>query len=369
MKQLKFRKLGGFTLIELLVVIAIIAVLIALLLPAVQQAREAARRTQCKNNLKQLGLALHNYHDTYRTFPCAAYWLWCPPGGMTNGLCSNAQPRNFTWMTMILPYIDQAPVYNQINFSQPGWGQLIGNNQRLQEISFPAFQCPSDPGISLSNRFNVGMTNYSGSEGYDWWNRPGSTLNGMFTITVHTKIAQITDGTSQTIAVAETTCYGFDPKPGVPGHHKMGGGQPRVGGTNAVFRPALLALETATCGAGIAPWSSGGGGCVEPNSAPAVLTPPVTSAGGAANLWGPTFQAPYAYQPTYIHCFGINNNWPGVNSYHAGGAQALMADGSVKLLSDNIDYPGEPSIGWSQGAGVWGALNTVSGNELKSLND
>src|SRR5581483_8700238 len=97
----------GFTLIELLVVIAIIAILIALLLPAVQQAREAARRTQCKNNLKQLGLALHNYHDNFNTFP---------PGGV-NGTAATSNYQGWGWSIMLLPQIDQAPLYNQINFS------------------------------------------------------------------------------------------------------------------------------------------------------------------------------------------------------------------------------------------------------------
>ena len=97
----------GFTLIELLVVIAIIAILIALLLPAVQQAREAARRTQCRNNLKQIGLALHNYHDNFNVITPLAYG----DGGI------NAQTSNPTWAwsTMILPYMDQAPLYNQLN--------------------------------------------------------------------------------------------------------------------------------------------------------------------------------------------------------------------------------------------------------------
>src|SRR5262249_28339082 len=100
------RKLLGFTLIELLVVIAIIAVLIALLLPAVQQAREAARRSQCKNNLKQYGLALHNYHDIYGQFA---------PGGDTQWWNSSF----VGWQARILPQIDQAPIYNQLNFSLP----------------------------------------------------------------------------------------------------------------------------------------------------------------------------------------------------------------------------------------------------------
>ena len=99
----------GFTLIELLVVIAIIAVLIALLLPAVQQAREAARRTQCKNNLKQIGLALHNYHDTMLTFPFAGTVGADVVNGATTG------PNGFNWRFFILPYIDQGPLYNQVS--------------------------------------------------------------------------------------------------------------------------------------------------------------------------------------------------------------------------------------------------------------
>src|SRR6266542_1460478 len=109
----------GFTLIELLVVIAIIAILIALLLPAVQQAREAARRTQCRNVLKQFGLALHNYHDTFRAFP---------PGhlhrGLFDGVADTANAAGnggtgFDWTTMMLPYMDQAPLYNQFNLNVP----------------------------------------------------------------------------------------------------------------------------------------------------------------------------------------------------------------------------------------------------------
>lgn len=99
----------GFTLIELLVVIAIIAVLIALLLPAVQQAQEAARRTQCKNNIKQLGLALHNYHDVYRTFPTG--WI-----AVENGRHNAHEGLNGAgWGSMILPYLDQAPLYQKFN--------------------------------------------------------------------------------------------------------------------------------------------------------------------------------------------------------------------------------------------------------------
>src|SRR5689334_11131670 len=101
------KKRGGFTLIELLVVIAIIAILIALLLPAVQQAREAARQTQCKNNLKQLGLALHNYHDAFGRFPSSAIWgVRLTTGPDTYG------PYHHTWLTALLPYLDQQNLFN-----------------------------------------------------------------------------------------------------------------------------------------------------------------------------------------------------------------------------------------------------------------
>src|SRR5580704_13836676 len=114
MLQPSSRAKRGFTLIELLVVIAIIAVLIALLLPAVQQAREAARRTQCKNNLKQIGLALFNYHDACKTFP---------PGYVDQNGNPNLTPDNdlgpgWGWASFLLPYVDQGNTYNQINFNQ-----------------------------------------------------------------------------------------------------------------------------------------------------------------------------------------------------------------------------------------------------------
>jgi len=146
------RKRRGFTLIELLVVIAIIAILISLLLPAVQQAREAARRTQCRNNLKQIGLALHNYHDVYGTFPMAFIVDAEVGAGITGA-------RIMSWNTAILPYIDQANVYNSLG---PGGVNVVGGvTNQESNVVIPAFLCPSVPRSNNANQgvgFGAGTT-------------------------------------------------------------------------------------------------------------------------------------------------------------------------------------------------------------------
>ena len=348
----------GFTLIELLVVIAIIAILIALLLPAVQQAREAARRTQCKNNMKQIGLALHNYHDVYQMFPMCDYWGREMDLGPDSGnIVAATDRRNFTWVAMILPYVEQGPLYQAINFNIPSWNQQIvsGNSTKaLQSIRLKGFECPSDPGFGGGmNRHGIAWTNYAGAEGYDWWKRPNHGISGVFNLNTHCSIQAIVDGTSNTIMVTECSTSGFQPNPGVPGHLHNGGGVPRKGGAgNAVFRSLLV--------------STGNNSDVAQNTGP----------NGAHNIWAAdgsgsgsfwnSFAAPYAMHPAYLHCFGINNNWPGASSRHPGGAQTLLADGSVRFLSDNIDYPGENVTGWESGSGVWGALNTFTGGETTS---
>jgi len=140
----------GFTLVELLVVIAIIGVLVALLLPAVQQAREAARRMQCTNHLKQLALALHNYHDTYQKFPAAAY---C--GGPVRVSGTTDIARCHTWIESLFPFIEQGPVFDQIDFSV---GNNLGVNPAiLNTIDIASLYCPSDPdaGMFVNTRENA----------------------------------------------------------------------------------------------------------------------------------------------------------------------------------------------------------------------
>lgn len=315
------RLVRAFTLIELLVVIAIIAILVALLLPAVQQAREAARRTQCKNNLKQLGLALHNYHDVAGRFPMqAVYGAW-------DGAAY--QPRHHTWISMLLPYFDQAPLYNQINFSAPAWGQahVTGNEM-------PALRCPSDTGTNRSNTRNLVFTNYAASEGHHWWNDASRPNRGVFTNTLEASIRDVVDGTSNTVAIAEVCGGSYVLNPG-GGGNRNNGGRPRVG-NEAVFRSAFVA---ATFTQAVTQGRVSGSG--------PVYTHPD---GSAISGW---FQggSPHHYAPIFMNHGGINNHWSGANSFHEGGIQVLMTDGAVRFTSENLDW------------GLWRALGSVNGGE------
>ncbi len=193
----------GFTLIELLVVIAIIAILIALLLPAVQQAREAARRSTCKNNLKQLGLAIQNYHDTHRTFPMNTRNVTG-----TNG---------FSWIAQSLPYLDQTPLYKKLNFNQKLTSAV---NRPVIQTPIPTLLCPTDPTTAVRSdlanwwawpaeptpgtvgRGPAGVTCYMGYQG-DWFdtNPPDGVFERSPSIAL--RMRDVTDGTSNTVIIGE----------------------------------------------------------------------------------------------------------------------------------------------------------------------
>jgi prepilin-type N-terminal cleavage/methylation domain-containing protein/prepilin-type processing-associated H-X9-DG protein len=204
--NMKKRSAGrGFTLIELLVVIAIIAVLIALLLPAVQSAREAARRIQCTNNLKQIGLGLHNYHQAVGTFPLGATLVTGNYGAVTYG-CWSAQ-------ALMLPYVEQGPLYNSANFSfavaYATLGQLT--NSTVVNTTLAMFLCPSDSLAATAGAGTQGTpytnnnNNYFGSMGTT--TRPSNpTTTGIFTGGGSNcyGIASVTDGTANTIAFSES---------------------------------------------------------------------------------------------------------------------------------------------------------------------
>ena len=291
----------GFTLIELLVVIAIIAVLIALLLPAVQQAREAARRTQCKNNLKQYGLALANYHDVFLMFPI----------GGTGGCC--ATPPNMGFQPRLLPYFDQAPLFNQINFNAVDASQqVLADGMKVISHVIPMALCPSD-GRSSSTYGGAGQTNYDGSLGsqgnvsvntscqpYQQFalklenNGDGldpNQLSGMGSRDGPSiKIASVTDGTSNVIHMGEIL-------PSCNDHY--GGGFWVTNGIGNFHASTIVPINDFTTCTWCLPSQVRVVGCTNPNN------------------W--------------------NISW-GFRSQHIGGAHFLFVDGSVHFLSENIDH-------------------------------
>jgi prepilin-type N-terminal cleavage/methylation domain-containing protein/prepilin-type processing-associated H-X9-DG protein len=209
----KARGKTGFTLVELLVVIAIIGILVALLLPAVQAAREAARRSECSNKLKQFGLAMHNYHDTVRTLPsgvAASGVDKCANAGSGQG---NARA---TWSVMILPYLEQAPLYDKFiqteNFSM-NWEQVgSSNNHALATLPNPAFHCPSDPYGQESASNYMACAGGGPPSGFASSDACAATstanfilyYNGAIYVNSKTNLSALTDGTSNTYLMGES---------------------------------------------------------------------------------------------------------------------------------------------------------------------
>lgn len=295
-------KRRGFTLIELLVVIAIIAILIALLLPAVQQAREAARRTTCKNNMKQLGLALHNYHDVHRTFPSGWIAVSASPHMAHDGL------NGAGWGTMILPYLEQAPLYGK--FDSKFAIEDPVNADFLKEI-LPSWQCPSDPkpnmwqilhedgsGTVLADLPTANYIASFGTEELDGCEGAAGTApvsssgqcigDGMFYHNSKVAIRNITDGTTNTLMLGERR-------------------------------------TDVTLG-----WFS--------------TWPGMVSEGDAAfqRIQGSADHVPNA----------PNGHFDDFSSHHTGGAQFCLGDGSVRFVSENVDH------------GVYQSLATIQGGEV-----
>ncbi|HWL10125.1 MAG TPA: DUF1559 domain-containing protein [Planctomicrobium sp.] len=219
---------SGFTLIELLVVIAIIAILVALLLPAVQQAREAARRSQCRNNLKQLGLALHNYHDVFNVFPPAV--IRGPNCHPTPTDTSPTRCNGLSFLARLLPYYDQANLYNMLDFNpNPAWnvpeGEALDRYELVAGTKLSILVCPSDPLRKADIRADMARTSYNTTIGdtVNWCSDPdwsqGANGSGQAAYTCtssqngrgiifgnsRTRIGDIQDGTSQTMLMSEWT--------------------------------------------------------------------------------------------------------------------------------------------------------------------
>lgn len=307
---------SGFTVVELLVVIGVIAILLALLLPAVQRAREAARRTQCLSHLRQIGLALHNYHDQHRVFP---YGMMM--GGSVEGSpLAPGMKVGAGWQIFILPFIEQQALYQRFDVTDTIWNHEPGvsgsgglysvRNAALGDARIALYKCPSDP---FDQRYEGGhdragtvfyqtTTNYSGMADSRAAHRPGVPLyvetvydgDGVLYNISSVSLGGITDGTSNTLLIGEVT--------------------------NGVV----------------------GGGSVTPIGWPWSLSP-VVSTGRGINPPGTV-----PGDGTFLR--DADAVWA-MSSYHTAGAQAALADGSARFLSENIDQ------------GLLEALATRSGSE------
>lgn len=306
----------GFTLIELLVVIAIIAVLIALLLPAVQQAREAARRSQCKNNIKQLGLAFHNYHDVYNTLP---------PGWVSaNYQVPAGETTIWSWGAFLLPYLDQAPLYNTVS---PGTRRidqnlaLGGANAAALTSPLPVFSCPSDVGPALNN-FDASLGDAVTGPDFATYNRYVTNGSANVAIAKSNYVISADTGDSNTPAVLAAT---YGPPLGVGwGDSKVGIRDITDGTSNTILvGERAFRLKGLYIGAGNALGFS-----------------PATSSGSYLNQQCRSCLAVIA-----VPYWGINQTVTnpshqsrGYSSTHVGGAHFLMGDGGVRFISENVDH-------------------------------
>ncbi len=349
---------AGFTLVELLVVIAIIGILVGLLLPAVQAAREAARRMQCSNNLKQLGLALHNYESAHKKFPAN------PGARVSQDVTGRYNQAWLAWsgLAMLLPYMEQANLYNQANFNF-SWANNRGgtvNNSVVARARIPSFVCPSDPGSSASYTRNMSPTSYGMSAG------PGSHWSlstmkpGLSTLSVWTPLRDITDGTSNSIAMSELR-IGLNKGRWIAGQlprdpsYRVITGQRLQRSNNRQGRiwrsiPAHAAQIQAYYQDCLAKYDAGTGwhGSSDEQGR-------FWAAGRV--FWGPyhtTLVGPNAGPACDNDRSVTDLSIKEPSSYHTGGVQAVLCDGSVKFVSENIDQL------------VWIAAGSINGGETLS---
>jgi len=310
----------AFTLIELLVVIAIIAILIALLLPAVQQAREAARRSQCKNNLKQLGLAMHNYHDTHSILPYGSRLR-----GSVQPTCAchgQGWVDDFSWYQPILPFIDQQPLYQQIDQNCPWYTNETGpstTNLLARRAKISAMECPTD-GMKTVNWDTEATARWSGNyvanfgnTNYGQTNKGGLTFGGApFGQSVGAKFRDITDGMSNTLLMAET----ISPK--------------------NTFLVADITM------------SKGGQAFVTYRTPNSSAPDDVTRSCPDDPAW-----------LQVASCNLLSGGWSGVDnqsyaarSRHIGGVQVVLCDRAIRFVSDSVD------------ATIWQRSGTTAGGEV-----
>jgi len=327
----------GFTLIELLVVIAIIGVLVSLLLPAVQQAREAARRAQCKNNLKQIGLALHNYLDTFTRFPPS----YCVVPGVTT-----TAGGQWSFLARILPYLDQANLQGLVN-----WGVAYSTQLNVATTRVPPYLCPSEVNDIMRVNTSTGVprdypANYAGNFGtwkiYDPTN--GSGGDGAFHPNSNYSTGAFMDGTSNTLCAAEVKAY-------TP-YIRNTSGDP--GATPPVATDFAAGLTGDGCCIGSS---------VQQNTGHTEWADGLCQQSGITTTFGPNTKLPYAlggttYDIDYVSwregttATRVTYAALPARSYHTGIVHVLLMDGSVRGISQNINLA------------TWRALGTRAGSEV-----
>ena len=380
------KKSYAFTLVELLVVIAIIGILVGLLLPAVQAAREAARRMQCSNNLKQLGLASLNYESTYKRFPSAMNGPIRLPADW-DGSWESSRGHHSAWLQM-LPYIEQSALYADItagafDATDRALGSPTGSREfgphslrpfHAYKKRIPGFLCPSDPGsqgngwddaqapIAYATNWGDSIYGSDGNHNGEW----GSfKARGMFSIvwthpTLRTggsgggkAIGDATDGTSNTLAFSEI-CV-FKDQGVLHGHY-------------TILSEALMAAAPINCQRTKGPNGT-------------IVGPLPSSHHRHGESWASGFTMNSGFMtvlpPNSPSCAADRGEWqPGIfsaNSYHTGGVNATRVDGSVSFISNSIDTgnlsAAMPRVGGPTPYGVWGSMGTASGGEVASVDN
>jgi prepilin-type N-terminal cleavage/methylation domain-containing protein/prepilin-type processing-associated H-X9-DG protein len=309
----------AFTLVELLVVIAIIGILVALLLPAVQSARDAARRMQCANNAKQIGLALFNYESTHQVFPPGAGTVIVPDRSWQTGY-------GICWRTSILPYLEELSTYDRLDLSSVSAGDMdygTRNVPFLADFAPSLFVCPSSalPRFSLlgQTKINVLLSDYAGiagADGNDSENRftgvNVTAFNGVLHAHSRVRVADITDGTSKTMMVAEQSAWAMN-----------GRGQPvdcRSGGPHGAWIGTFRLSEASTG---------------DPLSDRVFNT---TTIGRPLGTRTCDYIADYTSSPYWGDLVTNLDNRTPIASAHPGGAQILFCDGSVSFLTEGIEF-------------------------------